>query len=83
MPSCEAASCARHGTAADPANREAYRLGWNWCRMPGALSAAVREPASVAVIPGVLSHLGALLDRDVAGEPAGMHARDALIAALG
>ena len=50
----------------------------------GALSAAVREPASVAVIPGVLSHLGALLDRDVGGEPAGnARARDALIAAPG
>ena len=44
---------------------------------------ATREPASVAVVPGVLSHLGALLDRHVAREPAGMHARDALIAPLG
>ena len=40
-----------HGTAADPANRDADRLWWNWCRTPAALSAAVREPASVAVIP--------------------------------
>jgi hypothetical protein len=41
-----------HWTMADPANRDADRLWWNWCRMPAAISVNGREPESVAAIPG-------------------------------
>ena len=51
--------------------------------MPAAASVQDREPARVAVIPGVVSHLSLLLDRDVSREPAGIRASDALINALG
>jgi 2',3'-cyclic-nucleotide 2'-phosphodiesterase (5'-nucleotidase family) len=68
---------------ADPRNAAADRLWWNWCRMPAGTSFGSASPQTVAVIPGVVAHLCEWLGRDLAAEPAGVSARDAVIGALG
>jgi hypothetical protein len=67
---------------ADPRNAEADDIFWNWCRMPAGTSVGRREPATVAVIPGVVPLLSQWLGREVECEPAGVPAREALVAAL-
>jgi hypothetical protein len=71
-----------HWATADPRNTSTDHLAWNWCRMPVGVSAAAREPATVAVIPGVVPHLSEWLGREVRSAPAGVPAREALVAAL-
>jgi hypothetical protein len=51
--------------------------------MPAGTSFGSASPQTVAVIPGVVAHLCEWLGRDLAAEPAGVCARDALIGALG
>ena len=67
---------------ADPANAAADDLWWNWCRMPAGTSRGGREPATVAVIPAVVAHLSEWLGRELEGDPAGVPARAAVIAAV-
>ena len=69
-------------TTADPRNTDADRLAWNWCRMPPGVSAPADAPATVAVVPGVVAHLSEWLGRDVATEPGGCSASEAVIGAL-
>jgi 2',3'-cyclic-nucleotide 2'-phosphodiesterase (5'-nucleotidase family) len=69
-------------TTAHPANTEADRLWWNWCRMPPGSTVGAAAPRTVAVIPGVVPHLAEWLGRDLTPEPTGVSAPDALIAAL-
>ena len=72
---------AAYSATADPANADADRLWWNWCRMPPGTSVGA-TPASVAVIPAVVPHLVEWLGRDLDAAPGGVAATDALIAAL-
>jgi hypothetical protein len=74
---------ASYWATADPRNAAADRLWWNWCRMPAGTSVGAASPSTVAVIPGVVEHLCGWLGRDLAAEPGGVSARDALIRALG
>jgi len=71
-----------HWTVADPHNTAGDELPWNWCRLPLGVSRDARSPASVAVIPAVADHLSDWLDRDLAAEPGGVSAVDALAAGL-
>jgi hypothetical protein len=75
-------AAAAHWATADPRNATADAVYWNWCRMPAGTSAGPGEPATVAVIPGVVPRLSEWLGRELDGEPAGVSARDALVAAL-
>jgi len=72
---------AAYWATADPANADADRLWWNWCRMPPGTSVGAIA-GSVAVIPGVVPHLVEWLERDLDAVHAGVSARDALIARL-
>lgn len=76
------AAAAAQWSTADPRNTAGDELPWNWCRMPAGVSAAVEAPATVAVIPGVLPHLRAWLDRDVEAEPTGCSPAEPLLRAL-
>jgi hypothetical protein len=73
---------AAYAATADPANTDADRLWWNWCRMPPGTSVGRRTPSTVAVIPGVIAHFAEWLGRDLDAEPGGVTAADALIGAL-
>jgi hypothetical protein len=68
-----------YAATADPRNTGADRLYWNWCRMPAGVSG---DGSSVAVVRAVALHLSEWLGRDVETSPTGVHARDALAAAL-
>jgi 2',3'-cyclic-nucleotide 2'-phosphodiesterase (5'-nucleotidase family) len=76
-----AAARAAHDRAADPANRAADGIWWNWCRMPAGISAGDGEPRTLAVLPGVTAMLSDWLGRDVDGTPAGVTAHSALLKA--
>ncbi|WP_028059824.1 metallophosphoesterase [Candidatus Solirubrobacter pratensis] len=66
--------------AADPRNRAADALHWNWCRMPAGVSGDGTSVAMLAaVLPGVCEWLG----HDVEASPAGIDARSALTSVLG
>jgi 2',3'-cyclic-nucleotide 2'-phosphodiesterase (5'-nucleotidase family) len=71
-----------HNAVTDPRARHADRLWWNWCRMPAGVSVGVEEPSTVAVLPFVVPRLAHLVDRGLAGEPAGIGVRDALVRVL-
>ena len=71
-----------HWAIADPSNAAGDALAWNWCRMPAGVSRGERAPASVACIPAVADHLAGWLDRDLAPQPAGVSALEALTRAL-
>jgi hypothetical protein len=70
-----------HWSYANPRNAEHDGLWWNWCRMPAGTSGSA-DPATVAVIPGAVSHLAAWLSREIESEAAGGTAPEAVIAAL-
>jgi hypothetical protein len=70
-----------HWRLADPRNPEHDGQWWNWCRMPSAASGNA-DPATVAVIPAVASHLSWWLGREIESETAGVTAPEAAIAAL-
>jgi hypothetical protein len=76
------AAARAYRAAADPGNTATDHLAWNWCRMPAATSTDRADPGTVAVIPGVVAHLSEWLGREVESEPAGVPAREALVAAL-
>jgi hypothetical protein len=71
-----------HWAIADPRNVAGDDLPWNWCRMPAGVSRGDREPASLACIPAVADQLAGWLDRDLAPQPAGVSALEALTRAL-
>ena len=70
-----------HWHLADPRNPQHDGQWWNWCRMPSAASGNA-DPATVAVIPAVASHLSRWLAREIESESAGVSATEAAIAAL-
>lgn len=69
---------ARHGAIADPHNPAGDDLWWNWCRMPAGLAIEAANPTSVAMVHGNVRLVSEWLDREVACEPAGVPAREAL-----
>jgi 2',3'-cyclic-nucleotide 2'-phosphodiesterase (5'-nucleotidase family) len=70
-----------HDEAADPANRDADGIWWNWCRMRAGVSRGDRAPRTLAVVPFATRTLSEWLGRDVEGEPAGVNAHEALLEA--
>jgi hypothetical protein len=64
---------------ADPANARGDAVWWNWCRMPAGSSARTDDPRTVAVVSFVAPRLGELVGRELAGEPADLGARQALV----
>src|SRR4051794_16907402 len=77
------AAVAAHWTLADPGNRAADALWWNWCRMPAGVDRVPGAAASVAMIAGAASPLGEWLGREPDVSPAGVSAADALRETLG
>jgi hypothetical protein len=69
-------------STADPRNLAGDELPWNWCRMPAGVARGSGEPASVACVPGVVPFLSEWLDRQLAPQPGGVPALDALTLAL-
>jgi 2',3'-cyclic-nucleotide 2'-phosphodiesterase (5'-nucleotidase family) len=72
----------RHAAIADPRDPAGDHLWWNWCRLPAGVSAGPTDPASLALLPANVPLVGQWLGRDLEPEPAGVSARDALIAYL-
>jgi 2',3'-cyclic-nucleotide 2'-phosphodiesterase (5'-nucleotidase family) len=58
-----ARAVAAHDHAADPANRAADGIWWNWCRMRTGIATGDREPRTLAVLPGVTPMLSEWLGR--------------------
>jgi len=65
-----------YAATADPGNRAADDLVWNWCRMPPGVS--VRDESSVAVLAAVVPRLREWIGRDPVLHDA-MPARDAVL----
>jgi 2',3'-cyclic-nucleotide 2'-phosphodiesterase (5'-nucleotidase family) len=72
-----------HAGVTDPRNRGADEPWWNWCRMPAAVSTTVRDPVTVAMVPGMVQQIEDHLGRELTAERAGVPARDALLRTLG
>lgn len=66
----------------DPQFREGDHVGWNWCRMPAAVSSSVNEPKTLAVMVWVLPLLSEWLGHEPNSKLADSGARDALLEML-
>jgi 2',3'-cyclic-nucleotide 2'-phosphodiesterase (5'-nucleotidase family) len=71
-----------YNAISDPQFREGDQVGWNWCRMPAAVSSAVDEPRTLAVMVWVLPLLSEWLGREPGSRLADRGARDALLEML-
>jgi 2',3'-cyclic-nucleotide 2'-phosphodiesterase (5'-nucleotidase family) len=68
---------------ADPRNTAADELPWNWCRMPAGVARGSGSAGTVSCIPAVVPSLSEWLGRELAYEPGGVPALEALARAVG
>jgi hypothetical protein len=73
---------AAYWTVADPRNVAGDMVWWNWCRMPAGISRRNGDPATLAMISPVAERLHEQLGRRATLQPTGIHAAQALEAAL-
>jgi len=77
------AVAAAYWATADPANRAADEIWWNWCRMPAGLSGDAAAASTVTLFSGAARQLPEWLGREPELTPTGIQAADALRGTLG